>query len=280
VSYYGDLVRCPSGFFDGVIAKNMATAIVRYYCPNGFLIAADGLVVKSEDKTVLNDHMQKIFPLPNRSTAFSITGVAGLGLPGEDPEPRFEFLPVVREVAQTVSMKNCRYLSEYAAKVGRKVNQRLRATHQAQSLDLPTECRDNEIGQTIAEIFFDGYLNEVPSRASARFYHEDGAIAEPHIEGNNLHEGIWYSGPSSLVPLYKSDPRFAEFMRPFEAPILESLQFGAIHARAYIEACSSPLGREIDPERCSTIGGHIHMATITKDKGFQWIEGFEPTTGS
>jgi hypothetical protein len=87
---------------------------------------------------------------------------------------------------------------------------------------------------------------------------------------------VCYSGPPRIAQLYGKDPRFAEFIREFDAPIVEGLRGAAVSAIAYIEACGSSLGREIDPEHCSTVGGHIHMATITKGKGFEWIEGFEP----
>ena len=41
-------------------------------------------------------------------------------------------------------------------------------------------------------------------------------------------------------------------------------------AYVYIKACS------LDPYCLSTIGGHIHIATITPKDGFNWVAGFEP----
>jgi len=41
-------------------------------------------------------------------------------------------------------------------------------------------------------------------------------------------------------------------------------------AKGYIEACCSPVAVEFDGE-CEMFGGHIHVATITPQKGFRWI---------
>jgi hypothetical protein len=43
----------------------------------------------------------------------------------------------------------------------------------------------------------------------------------------------------------------------------------------YIAACSDPIALELD-EFCHTIGGHIHVATVTPDHGFRWVPGLGP----
>ena len=42
----------------------------------------------------------------------------------------------------------------------------------------------------------------------------------------------------------------------------------------YIHACESDAGREIDPIYAPTIGGDIHIATITPQGGARWMDGY------
>jgi hypothetical protein len=42
-----------------------------------------------------------------------------------------------------------------------------------------------------------------------------------------------------------------------------------------IRALSSDEARQIDP-KCHHIGGRITIATVTPDRGFSWVSGFEP----
>jgi hypothetical protein len=43
------------------------------------------------------------------------------------------------------------------------------------------------------------------------------------------------------------------------------------YAVGYIEACCSPTARQLDPEKCKGIGGHIHVATVKPRSGFEWV---------
>jgi hypothetical protein len=255
----------------------MPTAIVRYYYSKGFLIAADGLVLKSDDNTPLDYNQQKIFLL-NRSgltATLSATGAESLGSPGKDATPQFEFFKAVQQVALVVSTKGSRNLSEYARKLGKAVTRRLREAHEAYGLDLPTESRTGEIGRTIVEVFIDGYINAIPSRTSMRFYHQDGVIAEPEVNGGLIEDMIYYSGPTIISNCFEKDARFARFRQEIQVSLPEGLKAAAERAVWYIRACDSDIGRELDAVGCSTVGGHIHMATITRENGFQWVGGFE-----
>jgi capsular polysaccharide biosynthesis protein len=72
------------------------------------------------------------------------------------------------------------------------------------------------------------------------------------------------------------DSRFDRFAHKLgKTPLLEDArQF----AQGYIEACSSPVGLEVDEPLCKGIGGHIHIATITTPEGFRWV--IEPACSS
>jgi hypothetical protein len=43
-------------------------------------------------------------------------------------------------------------------------------------------------------------------------------------------------------------------------------------AKKYIEACSSPVGREFDPDYCNGIGGEIRIYRITLSGGFELVD--------
>jgi hypothetical protein len=276
MSFYGDPTPLWSSFLGEIIAIDMPTAIIRYYCADGFLVATDGLALNSDDGTTIDKERQKVFPLPGTKAAFSITGSGTLGRPGKDATPQFDFVGTLLQTAEaTPPTWSCRTLAEYARKLGKKVGRELLSVHQRVGLDLPTESREGERGCTIADIFIDGYLDGYPSRATLRFYHEDGKIQKPLVNGSELNERQkFYSGSKIVASLYEADERFAELKKPIDAPISEGLKEAASCAQQYILACESLLGREIDAKACRTIGGRIRMATITKDLGFQWVKGF------
>jgi hypothetical protein len=111
--------------------------------------------------------------------------------------------------------------------------------------------------------------------SNIRFYHQGGKIEKPLIESDGLNEGsLFHSGSRIVAGLYQTDPRFNEFIGPIKALLPKGLESAAALSRKYIRACESELGRKLDP-RCSTIGGSIFMAIITKANGFQWVEELE-----
>jgi hypothetical protein len=50
----------------------------------------------------------------------------------------------------------------------------------------------------------------------------------------------------------------------------KTLSSGIAHAKGFLEACCDPLAAEID-SMCGGIGGHIHVAAMTRESGFQWF---------
>ena len=121
------------------------------------------------------------------------------------------------------------------------------------------------------------------------FYHIKQESAYKVALKHLLWHPAWLSGsPEVTQGLFDlDDPRFREFRtdackrvaaRDRHPEIRVSLADAVEAGRNYIEACSSPIARELDNESCRGIGGHIHIATITRD-GFSWIaapKGFRP----
>jgi hypothetical protein len=103
-----------------------------------------------------------------------------------------------------------------------------------------------------------------------------------HLQHLRWHPA-WFSGsPAVLSLLFDSDdPRFSEYRtdackrvaaREMHPEMRVTLSDAIEAGRKSIEACSrsSPMALEIDKEFCEGIGGHIHVATITPEGGFDW----------
>jgi hypothetical protein len=112
---------------------------------------------------------------------------------------------------------------------------------------------------TIAELFLDGFYEDLPSRVAIRFHHDQQSLLEPEI----------LDQPFTLGNLIVQGPRTPGFM-VLQRCVPHSLDEAVDEATRYINSCSDPDSKAIDPEACAKIGGHIHVATITKDAGFQW----------
>lgn len=65
-------------------------------------------------------------------------------------------------------------------------------------------------------------------------------------------------------------PREIPAFRALQMSVPQSLADAVEAARSYISSCSDPESLAIEPEVCAKIGGHVHVATITPDAGFQW----------
>lgn len=95
---------------------------------------------------------------------------------------------------------------------------------------------------------------------------------------------LWTTGPDEVGRLIKArDSRFEKYLDnnqvPSETVRLQSsseLVDMIRQSRSIIDAHKSDEAREIDPQGSGSIGGHIHIATITPIEGFKWVPGFEP----
>jgi hypothetical protein len=75
----------------------------------------------------------------------------------------------------------------------------------------------------------------------------------------------------------EADARFDRYA--VRTPIRSQLD-GEEYVRGFIAACSSDLEREIDPESWRVIVGKTHVARITPQNGFEWIDPPPPVTAS
>lgn len=84
-------------------------------------------------------------------------GLASAGHHGE--EVLFDFVTEIRASSQVVAVKRCTTLEEYAARISKRVNQRLREAIQVGDIRLLEDTPySSEQGRAIVEIYIDGYL--------------------------------------------------------------------------------------------------------------------------
>lgn len=272
LSDYGDFP--PSFVCAKLLHKTMATAIVRIYTEDGFLIAADGLMQDTSSFEEARRDVQKIFKIQH-SLAFSLTGL--ILLASHRDEPHFVFTDSVAEAFNALSLESVRTLQEFCNACAMRVQAQLEYFFDKRKV-LPGKDCPEERGTTIVEIMVDGYYRGFPSRAKIRFYHEGNRLQTPEVTSVELYPEVpIMKGVRGLGDLLlKQDPSLSRYLHPLP-PVRDSqrLTVAAQFARAYIEACSGPEGRAMDETASRGIGGHIHMATITPS-GFDWVPGFEP----
>jgi hypothetical protein len=260
----------------------MSTAIFRTYTSEGFVIAADGLRLKLGDPNYHKEDVQKIFPIEdeNKTLAF---GLAGCIYTSNDDVAAFDFSVEADKAAKALTTRRPADLTRYAELFSGIINKSLAAAkREGRIAEYPT-CSEieptREPGSRIAELVFVGYYERRPSWTDVRFWHDNQKLKPAQIYSERMRPGqlkICGSRTVSDLLYAKNDPRFDAFRRP-APPNQEDLALSEaiIVAESYIRACSSEVGRQVD-ENCASIGGHIHIATITPVAGFQWVGGFEP----
>ncbi len=74
--------------------------------------------------------------------------------------------------------------------------------------------------------------------------------------------------------LEANDPRLAQHYTPSLQKLASGEPLSLLEAQGVattcIKACDDPAALNIDPT-CNTVGGHLHIATITLEEGFRWI---------
>jgi hypothetical protein len=247
------------------------TAIASLFVRPGFVIAADGRC-KSDDPTSSTEfeteHAQKIFPVQNedRTFVYSLLGFAGTN------DGTFKMVDELSKVANTLANRRFDDCGLYIHKFCHHVKMALGKARRSGRIPqfptnehLPADKRNN-----ICRLLIVGYFRQRPWHYEIRFFHE----AETHIHfviDSSQLDRAWATVTGSEIianAMYiDHDPRFAQYVKPYE---VETLEQATEYVRGYIAACSDPIALELDPS-CARIGGHIHVAAIERDGGFKWI---------
>jgi hypothetical protein len=129
-------------------------------------------------------------------------------------------------------------------------------------------------------VFLDGY-NRVGDACSGLLCFEHG---ENETTQSSKHEWV---GPPVSIKRYGSnvlrnllnidDPQVAPYASPQQKDV-RSIHAATIRANNEILCQCDKEMLALDPDRSSlTIGPPVRMATVTRERGFEWVKGFEPT---
>jgi hypothetical protein len=275
VRFDGDEVAGTLGF-PGEGQIRMPTAILSTYTGDGFIVAADGMS-QGKDGTVTTRSRGKICQFGgNNWLAYAFAGRVAIG-PDQGPEFSFDFIDTVDEAVQTLAIKRFATLSAYAARLAKNTQRILREA--CGKAHITFNDADGALDTILADVIISGYFKEVAATVQIEFYRHNRRFAKPQVIIHNL------DGPTRIGSLLmnflfsrKEHPLYHRYLRPLPVPLphlSEAMVNAIIEARAYIKACESDEARKLD-SFCKTIGGHIHIATITRTDGFQWVRGFKP----
>jgi hypothetical protein len=125
----------------------------------------------------------------------------------------------------------------------------------------------------IAGMFLAGYFEQTPCFFIVRFFHF-GKNSEVNVKQIDHKYSVLSGSDIVRAAMYRTDKGqpvenspFAQYVQRTSADL--SLDGAERYAKGYVEACSSPLALQMDEAKCRGIGGHIHVAELTKS-GFRW----------
>jgi hypothetical protein len=278
MTFYGDVVPHEFCCSSRILTTSMSTAIGRIYTSEGFVIAADGRHRRADEKGIVTDTAQKIFPVSDSNKSLAVTFAGNVGITNdENPNlAAFDFLIETAKALESMGTILPRTLKEYVEKLCDRIEQSLReAKLQNRFQQFPTNAPSPDANgyYSIAHIFFDGYYRGVPTQVHAAFFHENQELAKTEVNKSELVAGVMI-GYGSLVicDLLNSDDDgwVANYRVKPQRQGKLTLGEAELTARGYVGACSDPRALKLDEKICSAIGGYTHVATITKFGGFKW----------
>jgi hypothetical protein len=255
------------------------TAIAVVYTKAGFVVAADGLSLAHDAAGVTlrveSENEQKIFKGRYKGTDFA-WAIAGTAF---NEDRSFNLVNVVNKFLLEDFTESLGAWTEALA------SWLLKGVAEARQAELIPPFRRNKHlssndpqANIFATILVAGYLRDgaKPAVAMIQFFFEGATLTTPIIRIRTPPSCDVFSGSNEMARRYFQDDPDKRF-RKYYQPSGKSVETGIAHAKGFIEACSDPLARDVDPF-CESIGGHIHVATVTPRDGFSWAQGLEPNT--
>jgi hypothetical protein len=252
------------------------TAISWMYIQSGFAFAADGRSRWNDGATATdairqqeNDLEQKIFPAEYQTQriVYAVTGAVYNG------DKTFNLITEVDKTAKLLAAEQFfdfgEYIDAFALQIKNAIGQ-AKTDGRIPSYD-PAPFMDDPIEKlTIARILVAAYFRNQPGVAIVRFFHNFQVITHPetHIETppkNNFNIGSRVIFRELFQE--KKDSRFDKYRK--NVALNGSLHNATEAVRLIIEAQCDPVAAGLDP-LCKGIGGHIHVAKLTRN-GFHWI---------
>lgn len=245
------------------------TAIALCYTKSGFVMAADGRSRTYDAATDVyspdSDECQKIFSVVESG---KILAYAVMGDAVSNQDGSFNLMAEVERQRKRLSAVRFDSLRDYVRIIGYKAKRAFDKAWKSGRLDPWQRGSDpnDEYDNLIARILFAGYAPN-PAFVQAELFY-DNRRAELRVSTLPIPPGIpALAAPTGILQIIDSDPRFAEYRKPYGPDI--SMEDACALIKGKIEACASPLAAEIDA-RCAGIGGHIHVAAVTPS-GFRWL---------
>jgi hypothetical protein len=246
------------------------TAIALVPTVYGFAIAADGRTLWEGDPADeigikgQTENEQKVFKgqFKGKDFAYAVTGLIfnsgrTFNLIAE-AETAFGLLSGTKNIHQ--------YIKRFSRLVAKAIDNAKKDGR----IDSYLEKGEGEEKRNIAKIFLAGYFTKnVPAIAMVHFVHDNQRIADAATLFEENPQNVYTIGSPKITDLFaRADQRVAQY--PKFADRRRSLEDAVAFSKGYVDACSGKLAEEIDPA-CKAIGGHTHLATVTKDNGFQWV---------
>jgi hypothetical protein len=266
----GELWPKASPFKEAALSAIAAVYTTKY----GFAIGADGRARLSDQaaateaqKRMESEQEQKIFEAKTgkANLAYAVTGT------GYNADKTFSVVVETQKAATDLAMKEFANHLEYVERFSQFVSERIAEAHKEGRFDyLPTPTRLSAPGKenTIVHLFFCGYFRATPFAYDVEIVNEAEILACYPTQTRLREMAPMVLGSKKIAELiYKPDNRF----KKYAVRITETspMQDAIACVRGYLEACSTPLARKLDPF-CEIVGGHIHIATVTPQCGFQW----------
>ncbi len=216
------------------------TAIVCSYVTEGFVIGADGL--RQDFYDTITDHAQKIFPVEQSNLTIAYAWAGSTRLEYAD-RAHFDFIeetvPAMARLRTGISAEQ--FARELASGLVERVN--------AHNGDTPIPMIGRRANEIVRGLFV-GYWNNDPFRTEVSFLQENGVVVAD-VDTIQLKFPDFRVFSGSQIVLDETD-----------VDRCTSLNRCVDTVREYIQQCAA---NTIDPY-CKSIGGHIHIATITPEK--------------
>jgi hypothetical protein len=255
----------------------MPSAILPFYTSEGFLIAADGRRRVNQEKR--GDDTTKIFEIkePGKSLAYAFGGTVAFTDKENEDSILFDFRDEIVKIIKSQRMANHTNLQSSAGKIAARLHEGLTNALANERMERLKDEGTVEEPALVACLILAGYYEKEPSWIAIRFPHIKQTLLEPELKLMPLEKGyrppVVYGSQIVARRIFETDdPTFAKYRVP-RANDTENVTLGEVAeaAKKYILACVDPEVMKLDAEVCAAIGGHIHMAKVTPQSGFDWV---------
>ncbi|MGH9358283.1 MAG: hypothetical protein ACRD1O_03810, partial [Terriglobia bacterium] len=261
----------------------MSTAIVSQFTSEGFVIAADGLRKKYPSGEIVSSTAQKIFSFVKEDTVLAYAFSGSVEVPNRNEEIAFSFIDECKQAARVVGNTTLPQSFDTFIKIlAVRVNERVAEARESGLLSEYPSC-PNDPSLMVKAIFL-GFYRGLASRAAIEFRQNEQVLADPMLTrlqtaGSDLKQFEIFSGSEIVANhlFHTAEPDLARYRTPSignvdlaKRQLPGTVEEAAQLAESYIQACID--NPHLDQESCRLIGGHIHVAKISKREGFAWVK--------